>query len=294
MKPKRTFKNYFTSVLVIVMACALIGVLAACEPQPGTPDVDYDTYGSGPYTVAGSLSSGPSGDSGVFYPGEITSADTPFPVFVFGCGAGSGPADYERHLEQMATWGFIVVCEVSTGNGTELTTAIDWITRQNDRRSSRFYQKVNTSKIAAGGHSRGSISTFEMADDPRLSTTIHVAGGSFDGNGADNLENPVAYICGADDSMGTDNTETDYENTDVPAFFTVMEGVGHIYATQEGMPAMIAWLRWHLYDETSRKAEFLEPDGVFQTGIFDSQTKNWDSSSDDDDDNGITPPGGCD
>jgi len=52
---------------------------------------------------------------------------------------------------------------------------------------------------------------------------------------------------------------------------------------------MIAWLRWHLYDETSRKAEFLELDGVFQTVIFDSQTKNWDSSGNDDD-----IPGGCD
>ena len=295
MKSNHGIKSILVRFFAIGMACALIGMIAGCEPSnptnPTTPDGDYDTYGSGSYAATGSLSSGPSGDSGVFYPSGIESGSSQFPVFVFGCGGGSDPGDYEGHLQQMASWGFIVIAEVSTGDGTELTDAIDWIISENNRQQSKFYQNVDTSKIAAGGHSMGSISTFEIADDPRLSTTIHVAGGSFDGNGSDSLRNPTAYICGGDDTMATPNAETDYEKTTVPVFFTVMDGVSHIYAVQEGLPAMIAWLRWHLSGETFRKADFLDADGVFQTGIFDSKAKNWDESGDTGDDDDI--PGGC-
>jgi hypothetical protein len=122
----------------------------------------------------------------------------------------------------------------------------------------------------------GSIGTFQIASDSRLKTTIHVAGGSFDGQGPANLRHPTAYICGAEDQMGaTDNAETDYRNTTVPVFMTVMTGVDHMMAAREGLPAITAWLLWHLKGETQRKADFLDTGRVFRTGIFVSKSKNW-------------------
>lgn len=271
--------RFFRFLLLFVAISALVLAGYACDDNGDTggcndddQTVDYDTSSDGPYTAVRDLSAGPSSDSGLFYP----NGDGPFPVFLWGCGGGSEPSDYVDHMNRIASWGFIAIAEVSSGDGSELTEALDWIISQNSNRFSPLYQKVDTAKVAAGGHSMGSITTFAMADDPRLSTTIHVAGGSFDGNGPDNLRNPTAYICGEDDATGaTDNATTDYRNTTVPVFFTVMQSVDHISAAREGLPAITAWLLWHLKGETNRQGDFLDPDGVFQTGMWDTQTKNW-------------------
>lgn len=121
----------------------------------------------------------------------------------------------------------------------------------------------------------GSISTFAVANDPRLSTTIHVAGGSFDGSGPDNLRNPAMYIVGSADTLALSNVQRDYRNTTVPVWFGVMNGVDHIYAAREGLPAIIAWLRWHIADETSRSSMFISANCYFCSGIWSVQYKNW-------------------
>lgn len=269
--------------VMCLAALMLIFVSYACEepePDPGCGGgsgggSDYDTYSEGPYATTQDLRSGPNGDSGLFYPTNIANEPGPFPIFVFGCGAGTNPDSYVDHGNMIASHGFVVVIETSTNSGQELVDAIDWLSRQNSSSRSPFYGKLNLSKVAAGGHSRGSIGTFAIADDPRLSTTVHVAGGSFDGNGSDNLRNPAIYISGEDD-LALSNCQQDYRNTDnVPVFFTVMEGVDHMAAAREGLPAIIAWLNWHLYGETDRMGDFLDQGSEFTTGKWDSQSKNW-------------------
>jgi hypothetical protein len=232
----------------------------------------YDTNSKGAYATTQNLSAGPSRASGLFYP---SSGAGPFPILVFGCGAGTNPNSYVDHGNYIASWGFIVMIETSSNSGTELTKAIDWLTTQNGTRTSVLYNKCNLDKIAAGGHSRGSIGTFAIASDSRLDTTIHVAGGSFDGNGSNNLRKPAAYICGADDTMATPNAETDYNRTRVPVFMTIMDGVDHMAAAREGLPAICAWMLWHLKGETQRQADFLNSGGYFRTGKYDSKSKNW-------------------
>ncbi|MDA8139757.1 MAG: hypothetical protein M0036_13995 [Desulfobacteraceae bacterium] len=232
----------------------------------------YDTNSKGPYATTQNLSAGPSRASGLFYP---STGSGPFPILVFGCGAGTNPDSYVDHGNYIASWGFIVMIETSSNSGTELTNAIDWLTTQNRTRTSVLYNKCNLQKIAAGGHSRGSIGTFAIASDSRLTTTIHVAGGSFDGNGSSNLRKPAAYICGADDTMATPNAETDYNRTTVPVFMTVMNGVDHISAAREGLPVICAWMLWQLKGETQRQADFLNAGGYFRTGKYVSKSKNW-------------------
>lgn len=238
------------------------------------PPVDrIDT--DGPFQTTQHRSTGPGGNGWVVHPTNLGAEGLRHPIFIWGPGAGTGPAEYDFLLRRIASHGFVVYSEVSTGNGSEMSAALDWIIAQNSNPASRYYQKLDTASIAVGGHSRGSLSAFGIADDPRLTTTVHVAGGSFDGNGPATLRNPTVYIAGENDSLATSNMERDYANTEVPVFFTVMDGVDHIGAARAGMPAIVAWLRWHLGSEDFRRGNFLDLRCDFCTGVYDSVNKNW-------------------
>jgi hypothetical protein len=262
--------------LILMAAFSMLFAAYACVPTPpggGCNGGGGGDTADGPYATAQEMNSGAGGQSGVFYPRDIASASGTFPVLVFGCGAGSNPTQYVDHGNNIASYGFIVIITASDNGGRMNTNAINWIIQQNSR-AGKFQGKVNTGKIAAGGHSMGSIGTFAMADDPRLTTTVHVAGGSFDGQGPDNLKKPTIYISGTGD-MALSNCRRDYQSTTVPVFFTVQQGVDHIACAREGLPAIVAWLQWHLKGETQHRAKFLERGGEFTVGKWDSQSKNW-------------------
>ena len=53
-----------------------------------------------------------------------------------------------------------------------LLDAIDWAVRQNGDRSSRFYNKLDTTRIAAMGQSCGGLQALAVSHDPRITTTV--------------------------------------------------------------------------------------------------------------------------
>ncbi|MBA9004419.1 poly(ethylene terephthalate) hydrolase family protein [Thermomonospora cellulosilytica] len=246
------------------------------DPDPPTgslPPVD-DVTRPGPYAVTIDRTAGPGNDGWLVYPTNAGQNGVDHPLFVWGPGAGSDPADYEDMLRQWASHGFVVYSEVSSSSGDYMVDALDWLEDQNASPSSPLYQDLDISEVAFGGHSRGSIGTFDVADEPRLETTIHVAGGSFDGNGPDNLRNPALYI-GGDDDFATSNVERDYTNTRVPVWFNILNNTDHIMATRNGQHIITAWLRWHLADEEFRRTEdFLSRTCTFcNLGVV--RYKNW-------------------
>jgi len=260
------------------------------NPTPTVPSLPpvQNTDGNGPFPTKQELQMGPSKTSGIFRPAELGKDGVKHPIFVWGCGGTATPASYADQLSRVASHGFVVVAEVAEigDDGAPLKKSIDWIVAENDRVDSPFYQRLNVDKIALGGHSIGSVNSFYLATDPRLTTTLHVAGGSLDnvndpfapttGMGGKKLVHPVAYICSASDVFGNvEKTEKDYGNTKAPTFMTTITGADHTGAPRAGLAAIIAWLRWHLGGETERRAQFLEADGTFTTGKFVSKNKNW-------------------
>ncbi|MGW8066381.1 poly(ethylene terephthalate) hydrolase family protein [Streptomyces ziwulingensis] len=244
------------------------------DPPTGSlPPVD-DVTAPGPYAVTVDESAGPGNDGWLVYPADAGRNGVDHPVFVWGPGAGSDPADYEDMLRQWASHGFVVYSEVSSSNGAYMVDALDWLEDQNASARSPLHGDLDLSEVAFGGHSRGSLGTFDVADEPRLETTVHVAGGSFDGNGPDSLRNPALYI-GGDEDFATANMERDYTNTDVPVWFSILDDTDHILATRNGQHVITAWLRWHLADEDFRRTQdFLSPNCGF-CGLGDARYKNW-------------------
>lgn len=238
---------------------------------PPVASVDAD----GPFATTVTQNTGSSRSGWVVRPTNLGANGLKHPIFIWGPGAGTGPAEYEFHLRRLASHGFVVFSQTSSNSGSEMTAAMTWLIAENNRAASPYYQKLDTTKIAAGGHSRGSIASFAIAADPRLTTTIHISGGSFDGRGSDNLRKPAAYMCGGDDTLALPNCDRDYANTDVPVFYTVMDNVDHIQAAREALPAITAWLRWHIGGETSRRDMFLATNCSFCSGKWSSKKKNW-------------------
>lgn len=244
------------------------------DPPTGSlPPVD-DVTEPGPYAVTIDDSAGPDNDGWLVHPADAGRNGVDHPVLVWGPGAGSGPADYEDMLRQWASHGFVVYSEVSSSSGAYMVDALDWLEDQNTSPSSPLYTDLDMSEVAFGGHSRGSIGTFDVADEQRLETTVHVAGGSFDGNGPDSLRNPALYI-GGDEDFATANMESDYTNTDVPVWFNVLDGTDHILATRNGQHIITSWLRWHLADEEFRRTQDFLSSGCTFCGLGEVQYKNW-------------------
>jgi hypothetical protein len=244
---------------------------SSARPLPPVQDLDA----AGPFEVVIEQNAGPN-KGWIARPKNLGDNGIKHPVFSWGCGGGSQPSQYKDHLNRIASHGFVVEAHVSTGNVADHKVVLDWVTSENDRQGSVYYQKLDPTKIAAGGHSMGSIATFAIAGDPRLTTTIHVAGGSFDGNGFKSWKKPTAIIAGANDQLATGNATRDWERATVPVWFTLMTGVDHIQAARQGLGPIVGWLRWHLAGETERKADFIGASCTFCSGKYKTQSKNWD------------------
>ncbi len=231
---------------------------------------------NGPFNTQEDRNTGPTGSAWVVRPSNLGQDGIDHPIFVWGPGAGTGPAEYDFFLERVASHGFVVYSIVSTGDGDEMIDGLDWLLAQNSNPSSPYFGHLDADNIAFGGHSRGSLSTFGAADDPRLTTTIHVAGGSFDGQGAFNLRNPALYVAGEDDFLATPNVEEDYDVTSVPVFFTTIDDTDHIMATRNGQEVIVDWLRWHLAGEDFRSANFIDFfTCAYCSTPYTTEFKNW-------------------
>jgi hypothetical protein len=246
------------------------------QPGGGTLPPVTSTDVNGPFAVTVD----PNGGTGtyVFRPTQMGQGGVKHPIFVWGTGATSTPSQYRDHFTRMASHG-IVVISPNTGSVTaaRLNQAKTWIVQQNSV-AGPYQGNLDTSNIAMGGHSLGSVQTFIAEENARdLKTTIHIAGGSFDGRGSSRVRTPTAYMCGSTDFALT-NCQRDYQAMQAggpPLYFATMTGVDHIQAARRALPAMIAWLRWHLAGEVDRKAQFTSPNGIFTQGIFRAQHKNW-------------------
>lgn len=261
------------------MTGAMAGMGAPPSTVGGLPKV-MTTDGVGPWTGVTKMKNvGPGG--WLIFPTEIGKGGVKHPLFVFGPGGGTTPQTYEdsgKHWDRYGSYGFVIYAvQMSGQSGAPMKAAIDWLIKQNEEMGSPLFGKLDTSKICAAGHSMGSIMTFASQPDPRVTTTIHISGGSFDGMGPSKLMKPTMFLCGPSQSADTayPQCERDFMNTKVPTFYTAIQGSDHLTSGRMGWPAIISWMLWQLSGHEEWKKEFLEPAGKFQMGQYKSQIKNF-------------------
>jgi len=229
---------------------------APADPSSGFPAADTVdiTVGPGPFTPMHVEDMGPMGNSWIFFPAELGENGLKHPVFQWGPGAGTGPAEYTDHLNHLASHGFVIICQPSTMSGQD---ALDWILEENEKSGSMFYQKLDPMKVGRGGHSMGSFQTFSEAADPRLTLYVLVCGGG-GGASAAQIHAPT-IILGGDSDFATSGYNQDFERITKPVVFLIKSGTDHIACARNNLAPWTAFMRWHWYGEEAKyKAGFLD------------------------------------
>ena len=149
-------------------------------------------------------------------------------------------------------------------DGTALIAAIDWIAKEGNDPASRFYQKVETSRVAAMGMSCGGLMSYGASADPRVATVGIWNSGLIqpDEKIFAGLHSPVIIITGGEKDIAYANGKRDFETmpAKVPVFYGVYPSVGHggTYNEDNGGAfgvAAVAWLKWQLMNDSSAKGK---------------------------------------
>jgi hypothetical protein len=285
----------------VVVADASTGGTDATVGDAKTPSASFppaaDLSKDGPYQGTKLQNTGPDKKYTVYLPSELAPNGARNPIVGWMSGGSTTHTSYPL-LPRLATHGFVIVAaNVTPGIGEEVNlgkqiiAGIDWAIAENSREGSALHNKLNTTKIASMGYSMGSLATFTIAADPRLTTTVQISGGNMVTERVGNLHAPSAFICGipGDSScsildtscdIAAANCDTDFENATTPVFYTNFKG-GHLgilsAPTQDQIGAQVtAWLRWQLMSDNTLDAMFVGADCTVckDTKWFKVQKKN--------------------
>lgn len=236
-----------------------------------------DLENAGPYTSKTANPSGPNNGYSLFYPQELARDGAKNPIVVWGSGGMTDPSWYTL-LPHLASHGFAVIASNAipgiggeAQQGQDMIAGIEWLLAENSRSGGEFFDKLDTSKIAAVGYSMGSLATFTIADDPRLVTTVHISGGNTTAGRVNNLHAIAAFLCGDQPTNAMDmligdisrpNCDTDFQQATTPVFYGNFIGGSHLAVMTSPFMERIrvvvtGWLRWQLMNDQTLKPMFV-------------------------------------
>lgn len=261
---------------------ATINTVRAFSLYPYTPSLDSplpsvsSVAEPGPFDVTTISQTGPNGNSFIAAPATLGENNLKHPIFVWAPGTGRTPEEDVALLEHIASHGFVVISQYSSGTGIEMDKAMEWLRTEHQTDTSMFYKKLNLGKSAAGGHSRGARGIFNAYHT--FMTTIHVAGASnFYSEGPEAITwGNALYIAASEDSYTSAKMLSDYQETYRPSFFSSIDNANQYNINDISLPMITAWLRWQIGGDTDRRDEFLSTNCEYCQSPYASQSQYWD------------------
>lgn len=238
----------------------------------------------------------------LYHPKELGKAPLPVVLWANG-GCRNTSVEFTAFLAEIASRGYFVIANgrndvpfaMMRGNdptpgagepplqirGGEIVIAgLDWAAKENERKGSKYFRKLDLSKVAALGQSCGGGQVWAAAKDPRIkaiaamnSNFPSASGGvgpmsapPADGRTVETLHIPAAYFIGGPGDSAFAPSQTGYAATAASA--QVIKAnfplVGHTGAYKEPHPEWVAavssWLDWQLKGDAKARAMFAGPE----------------------------------
>jgi hypothetical protein len=247
-------------------------------------------------------------DHTIVRPTDLDAVGFRLPIVVWGNG-GCRDSNEEFHyfLTHFAAYGFFVVANgppenpyhpeelngIADPQPEKLITAIDWAVAENARKGSKYYGKLDTSRIAVMGQSCGAWEAIDASADPRVKSTISWNnGGDPHAGDVSKLHAPVAFVSGGQGDYTLAETTQAYARTSVPAIHADNANAGHTGlwddpsdgsappGPYQDEPLAIApqWLALTLYGQDAGRRFFLGAGcGLCTRSGWTEESKNWDA-----------------
>jgi hypothetical protein len=214
------------------------------------------------------IASGPIGPDSAQFPPTMAPNRGAAPIGARGPGAPEGRAPQEGATAARGPAQPGIARGITSTPPTttaQLIEAIDWAIAENSRKGSRYYGKLDATKIAVAGMSCGGVQAIEASVDPRIKTTIVANSGlmptptTMSGSGKpipkeslNLMHAPVLYMSGDESDIAYANANDDFEKINhIPVFRAYLKGAGHggTYHDTDGGAfgkVTLAWLNWQL------------------------------------------------
>ncbi|MET7876086.1 cellulose binding domain-containing protein [Micromonospora profundi] len=248
---------------------ALIVPVASMFMAFGATPANAAVGGSGPYPADYETSTTLANHT-IFRPQTLPSER--LPIFVWGNGACSANGlSQGNFLREIASHGFLAIANgAPNGSGSTnsqmLTQSIDWAVAENSRQGSKYFNRLDTSKVAVAGFSCGGLEAYAVSGDPRVTTTgIFSSGLLNDGDDYQlrRLTKPIAYFVGGPSDIAYPNAMDDWGKlpAGLPAFMGNLNvGHGGTYDQTNGGEfgrVAVLYLKWRLKGDTTAGSNFV-------------------------------------
>ena len=279
--------------LLLVALASLIGVsctstqaITAGAPSPLPPISDYSSFG--PFKTVSESNTGPDGTYTIVRPETLDKDGFLFAPITFGPGITLTVESMMGLLERIASHGFVIIGRPLNGgpgnaeNNRRMIAGLDWLIEQNDKEGSPFKGRLDVEHAVAMGYSVGATAAVDISAHKAISTVVAIHGHS----AKSEFRGPVLLMGGTKDVMrdGQSWLAPTYEALQAQTFFSLVEGAthGYIMSTVDGVfggvetPAMIAWLRYWIYNDQEAKKYFQGDNCVMCSAPWtNAQRKNW-------------------